>query len=442
VATTGTGLVPRTSASPAHICGGSNNPPSITPPANPIATVAQNAAPFNVQLTGSDDGNVYNWSATPGAGVSSVVVNGGQGTATVTYQVSLIAAFSGTATFTATLTDNVNTPVNQAVNINVVVPPPAPTGLNATPGNAHVALTWNSSAGATSYNVKRSTTSGSGYTTIASPVVTNYDDLTAVNGTTYFYVVTAVNGVEGASSSEASATPAGPAGTPTGVVATAGDTQVSLTWNSVSGATSYNVKRSTTSGSGYATIASPTSPTYTDTPLTNGTTYYYVVSAVSVGGEGSNSSEVSATPAVPPPAPTGLALAVGQSNVVLNWPTVAGATSYKVKRGTSSGSYTSNFTAPSNTYTDSTVANGTTYYYVVTAVNGSESANSAEVSGTPNTASNLGVVFSQVYGGGGNAGAVLTNDFVELFNRGSQTVSLSGFYVDYGSPTVTTYTAS
>jgi DNA/RNA endonuclease G (NUC1)/fibronectin type 3 domain-containing protein len=443
VATTGTGLVPRTSASPAHSCGGANNAPSINPPANPIATVPQNAAPFAVQVTGSDDGNVYNWSATPGTGVSNVSVTAGQGTATATYTVTLVGGFNGTATFTATLTDNVNTPVNQAVNINVVVPPPPPTGLNATPGNAHVALTWNSVGGATSYNVKRSTTSGSGYTTIASPAGTSYDDLTAANGTTYFYVVTAVSsGIESTNSSEASATPLGPAAAPTGVVATAGDTQISLTWNSVSGATSYNVKRSTTSGSGYATIASPTSPTYTDTGLTNGTPYYYVVTAVNVGGESSNSSEVSATPAVPPPAPTGLAMAVGQSNAVLNWTPVGGATSYHVKRGTSSGAYTSTFTSPSPTYTDSTVSNGTTYYYVVTAVNGSESATSAEVSGTPNTASSLGVVFSQVYGGGGNSGAILTNDFVELFNRGSQTVSLSGFYVDYGSPTLTTYTAS
>lgn len=85
---------------------------------------------------------------------------------------------------------------------------------------------------------------------------------------------------------------------PTGLTATAGNQQVGLTWAAVSGATSYHVKRSTTSGSGYTQVGAPSSATYTDSGLTNGTRYYYVVSAVNAAGESSNSSEVSATPAV------------------------------------------------------------------------------------------------------------------------------------------------
>jgi endonuclease G, mitochondrial len=100
-----------------------NNPPSITAPANPITSVAQNAAPFTVNLTGSDDGAVYNWSATPGTGVATVSVTGGQGTATATFTVTLQTGFNGTATFTASLSDNVNPAVTQAVNIAVVPPP-------------------------------------------------------------------------------------------------------------------------------------------------------------------------------------------------------------------------------------------------------------------------------------------------------------------------------
>jgi uncharacterized protein len=45
------------------------------------------------------------------------------------------------------------------------------------------------------------------------------------------------------------------------------------------------------------------------------------------------------------------------------------------------------------------------------------------------------VVISQVYGGGGNAGATITNDFVELFNRTGSAVSLSGWTLQYASAT-------
>jgi fibronectin type 3 domain-containing protein len=178
--------------------------------------------------------------------------------------------------------------------------PAAPTGLQATAGNAQVSLTWNASSGASSYNVKRSTTSGGPYTTIASPTATNYTDTGLTNGTTYYYVVSAVNSAgESANSAQVNATPSAPPAAPTGLQATAGNAQVSLTWNASSGASSYNVKRSTTSGGPYTTIASPTATNYTDTGVTNGTTYYYVVSAVNSAGESPNSTEVSATPSAP-----------------------------------------------------------------------------------------------------------------------------------------------
>jgi fibronectin type III domain protein len=81
---------------------------------------------------------------------------------------------------------------------------------------------------------------------------------------------------------------------PAGLQASAGSAQVSLSWTASSGATSYNVKRSTTSGSGYVTISSPTATNYTDTGVTNDTTYYYVVTAVNSSGESGNSAEVNA----------------------------------------------------------------------------------------------------------------------------------------------------
>jgi hypothetical protein len=84
---------------------------------------------------------------------------------------------------------------------------------------------------------------------------------------------------------------------PTDLTATLGDSQVTLSWTAVNGSTKYNVKRSTTSGGLYTTIASNVSGTsYVDSGLSNGTTYYYVVTAITSDGESGVSDEAFATP--------------------------------------------------------------------------------------------------------------------------------------------------
>lgn len=89
-----------------------------------------------------------------------------------------------------------------------------------------------------------------------------------------------------------------PPASPTSLIATAGNATVGLGWSSVSGANTYTIKRSTVSGTGYAPISAGavSGTTYSDTTVTNGTTYYYVVTAVGSGGESGNSNEASATP--------------------------------------------------------------------------------------------------------------------------------------------------
>jgi fibronectin type 3 domain-containing protein len=267
-------------------------------------------------------------------------------------------------------------------------PPVAPTNLIATAGNAQVSLSWTASSGATSYNVKRNTTSGAETTIATGVTTTSYTDTTVTNGTTYFYVVSAVNAAgESPNSNEASATPVCsiPAA-PTGLTPTAGNAQVSLSWTASSGATSYNVKRNTTSGAETTIATGVTTTSYTDTTVTNGTTYYYVVSASNTCGESANSGEVSATPAAasPPAAPTLIATAgPGAKKVSLSWTASSGATSYNVNRSTTSGGpYTTIATGVTTTsYTDMFLTSGTTYYYVVSALNSAgESPNSNEAS--------------------------------------------------------------
>ncbi len=187
-------------------------------------------------------------------------------------------------------------------------PPPAsvsvpstPSGLVATAGNASVTLQWTGISNATSYNLKRSTTSGGPYVQLTSPTSTSYTDSALTNGTAYYYVVSALNSAgESGNSTQATATPVASVSVPAApanLTATAGNALVALTWSASSGATSYRVKRATTSGGAYNQVAAPTSTSYTDTALTNGTAYYYVVSASNSAGESGNSAQASGTPA-------------------------------------------------------------------------------------------------------------------------------------------------
>ena len=181
--------------------------------------------------------------------------------------------------------------------------PAAPSNLAATAGNNQVALSWAASSGATSYNVYRGTASGNETLLPAGKGVsgTSYTDTAVTNGTKYFYEVTAVNSVgESGKSNEVSATPAvnSVPAAPSNLAATAGNGQVALSWAASSGATSYNVYRGTASGKETLLPAGKgvSGTSYTDTAVTNGTKYYYEVTAVNSVGESGKSNEVSATP--------------------------------------------------------------------------------------------------------------------------------------------------
>ena len=121
--------------------------------------------------------------------------------------------------------------------------------------------------------------------------------------------------------------------------------------------------------------------------MTNGTTYYYVVTALNAGGESGYSSQASATPQVPPTLPpTNLSASAGNGQVFLTWTASLGATNYNLYRSTTNGGTyvkVASGIVSTNT-TDTGLTNGTTYYYVATAVgtNG-ESGYSGQASATP-----------------------------------------------------------
>ena len=267
---------------------------------------------------------------------------------------------------------------SSAVSARPAVVDKTPKNVKAVAGDGKVTVSWSSVSGATKYRLQRTT--GSSWTTIVYPTATSYTDTSVTNGTAYKYRVLAyVNGAWSNPSAVVSATPVTADTTPKNVKATASDGKVTISWSAVSGATKYRLQRTT--GSSWSTIVYPTATSYTDTGVTNGTTYKYRVLAYVNGAWGTPSSAVSAIPTSA--VPQNVSVINGDGKVTISWSNVSGATKYRLQRTT--GSSWSTIVYPSATsYTDTSVTNGTTYKYRVLAyVNGAWSTPSDYATATP-----------------------------------------------------------
>jgi len=161
---------------------------------------------------------------------------------------------------------------------------------------------------------------------------------------------------------------------PTGVLVTAGSGQATVSWYPVAGASSYNVYYNTVSTFGTASTdtKSVTGILTTSTTvlnLTDGVTYYFVVTSVTGSGESIFSPIVSA---IPSPVPTNVLITpAGIGGVTLSWTAVSGATYYSIYYGTSNPvvlAASQNVQGISATsYTLTGLNSGTTYYFLVTA---------------------------------------------------------------------------
>ena len=133
---------------------------------------------------------------------------------------------------------------------------------------------------------------------------------------------------------------------PSQLLAVPASHQVTLTWIAPSGAETFNIYRGTSSGGESLLASGVAGSPYVDTTATNGTTYFYEVTAVDntaiadINGESARSAESSALPQAPasvPTAPTGLSAMPGDGTVLLTWQGAVGAATYNIYRGTSSG---------------------------------------------------------------------------------------------------------
>jgi hypothetical protein len=193
---------------------------------------------------------------------------------------------------------------------------PATPNVVAVSGDGKVTLNWSASGGAAGYVVKRGLTPGGPYEILTTNTTTIYVDTAVVNGTTYYYVISAFNGLgESSDSTEVIGTPKA---APNGLITTGGSNQITVQWNAFPDAVSYTVGRSDVSGGPYAQVASGiTGLTYTDTGLNSGRFYYYVVTAQLAGGESGQSAEASGVTI--PGAPTLTASLFAATSFKLSW---------------------------------------------------------------------------------------------------------------------------
>jgi fibronectin type 3 domain-containing protein len=255
--------------------------------------------------------------------------------------------------------------------------PPAPQGVAATALSAgSIRVSWNAASGAASYKIYRSGSEDGAYVAIGASATTSYTNTNLGASARFYYKVSALNsgGEEGPQSATVSATTlAVPPEAPQGLSAAAlSSSSIRLTWNTVAKAGSYKIYRSRTAGGDYADIGNSDVTNYTDTDLNGLTAYYYKVSALgSDGVEGALSNSATAsTPEDPLPAPQGLsAAALSSASIGLSWDPVEGAASYKVYRsGSGDGNYAALDTSSTTSYTNSSLAPSTAYYYKVSAI--------------------------------------------------------------------------
>ena len=409
-------------------------------------------APIQVSINGNPIGAPITPSSPAFAAYSTAAFNvNGAGTYSLAFSTTSVGggAYS--------LIDDIS--VENTASSPVVLPPalvPAkPTNLVAAAKTGRVILTWTGSQGALGYKLKRATAAAGPFEVLAPDIPgPTYTDATVSNGTTYFYrvyaydamnnsddsnpvvatplaapVVTAVSGVgridlswnsvagatsyqvqpsngtfglqiNGTSASQqylssgkeydysVVAYAANGSSDPTTIrkITLADAPQLaisdnvtpslSLSWNSVVSATSYRLKRSTTQGGPYVTLSNVlTGTSFNDTGLSPETTYYYRIYAINAGGNSPDSQEVTGRTRQIPPASAPVLSAAGDAATAtygaanLSWSAV-GNSNYRIERRLgASGDFTFLNTAAGTTYRDSELNYGITYYYRVYAFN-------------------------------------------------------------------------
>ena len=265
--------------------------------------------------------------------------------------------------------------------------PAMPSPMAAAQSDVAIAITWSAVAGATHYKLYRATVSGGSLTPIGGEIAaTEYIDGNLDANTSYYYRLESCNdnGCSGrspiGSATTAPAIPSSP------MAAAQSDSEISITWNEVAGATHYKLYRATVSGGSLTPIGGEIAATeYVDGNLDANTSYYYRLESCNDNGCSGRSLEVSATTAPETPE-TPTAATQSESAISISWSAVAGATHYKLYRSATSGGSFNQIGGEiiATDYVDNNaLAANTSYYYQLESCNGNGcSGRSPEVSAT------------------------------------------------------------
>ncbi len=290
--------------------GPGNTPPTvaITAPANGTSVTQGTSVAFSGTANDTEDGNLSSsltWS-------SSLNGNIGSGASFSTSALSV-----GTHTITASVTDTGGAPGSAQITLTVtstgsVLTNGVPVGSISGATGSQQFWTMTVPAGAT--NLTFSTTGGSDtdvdlYVRFGSPPTTTVRDCSSESGTnnescsfpapsagTWHVLLYGYAAYSGVTLTGSYTSPCTPPAVPTGVGASAASaSQINVSWTASSGATSYTVSRSTTSGGPYSSVGTSTTTSFSNTGLSCNTTYYYVVSASNGTCSSASSAQASAT---------------------------------------------------------------------------------------------------------------------------------------------------
>ena len=254
----------------------------------------------------------------------------------------------------------------QSDTADVYTLPTEPTKITfSSISKSNITLSWSSVSSATKYYIYRRLPgeSWAGRSPIASSTSTSYKDSGLTAGTKYYYRVTAENDSGEGEQSESFEVYTAPTEPNKPTASSVKSNGLTLSWNSVTGATKYNVYRRLPgeSWSGMKPIKTVTSTSYTDSGLSAGQKYYYRVAAANTSAEGEQSETLDVY--TQPTTPT--VKTNGNNSIKLNWAKISGPDTYEyvIHRKTESGSFSKINTLTTLEYADTGLQSGITYIY-------------------------------------------------------------------------------